>query len=76
MDYHPHNRSGDGVIRIPIDGYSFREIEEKRAVFKDEPFTVRIYDWQLTKLIHLESSGLFTQCGQFLLSTITFLLGC
>jgi hypothetical protein len=34
------------------------------------------FHWQLTVLIHSESLGLFTQCGLFLLSTITFLLGC
>jgi hypothetical protein len=41
MDYHAWNISGDGVLRMPADGYAFREIEEI-----------------------------------FLLSTITFLLGC
>jgi hypothetical protein len=34
------------------------------------------FHWQLTVLIHSKRLGLFTQCGLFLLSTITFLLGC
>jgi hypothetical protein len=42
MDYHAHNRSGDGFLLIPIDGYAFREIEEKWEDFKDEPCNVRI----------------------------------
>ena len=29
MDYHDQNISGDGVLRIPADGYVFREVEEK-----------------------------------------------
>jgi hypothetical protein len=29
MDYHAWNKSGDGVLRMPVYGYSFREIEEK-----------------------------------------------
>jgi hypothetical protein len=42
MDYHARNRSGDGVLRMPIVGYAFREIEEKWAYFKDEPRNVRL----------------------------------
>jgi hypothetical protein len=42
MDYHACNRSGDGVLRMPIDGYAFKEIEEKWPVFKDEPRNVRL----------------------------------
>ena len=42
MDYHACNRSGDGVLQMPIDGYSFKEIEEKWLVFKDEPRNVRL----------------------------------
>jgi hypothetical protein len=42
MDYHARNRSGDGVLRMPADGYAFREIEEKWADFKDEPRNVRL----------------------------------
>jgi hypothetical protein len=34
------------------------------------------FHWQLMVLIQSESIGLFTRCGLFLLSTITFLLGC
>ena len=42
MDYHAWNISEYGVLRIPTDGYAFREMEEKRADFKDEPCNVRI----------------------------------
>jgi hypothetical protein len=42
MDYHARNKSGDGVLRMPANGSSFREIEEKWAYFKDEPRNVRI----------------------------------
>jgi hypothetical protein len=42
MDYHARNRSGDGVLQIPSDGYAFREIEEKWADFNDEPRNVRL----------------------------------
>jgi hypothetical protein len=31
MDYHARNRSEEGVLRMPADGYAFREIEEKWA---------------------------------------------
>ena len=41
MDYHAHNRSGDGVLWMPTDGSAFKEIEEKWADFKDEPRNVR-----------------------------------
>jgi hypothetical protein len=42
MDYHACNRSGDGVLRMPADGYACKEIEEKWSVFKDEPRNVRL----------------------------------
>jgi hypothetical protein len=42
MDYHPRNISVDGVLRMPIDGSAFREIEKKWEDFKDEPHNVRI----------------------------------
>jgi hypothetical protein len=42
MDYHARNKSGDGVLRMPTDGFAFREIEEKWADFKDEPHNVRL----------------------------------
>ena len=42
MDYHARNISEDGVLRMPADGSSFREIEEKWANFKDEPRNVRL----------------------------------
>ena len=37
MDYHARNISGDGVLRIPADGSTFRNMEEKLTHFKEEP---------------------------------------
>ena len=34
MDYHVENRSGDGFHQILVDGYAFREIEEKYHILK------------------------------------------
>ena len=42
MDYHARKKSGNGVLRMPTDGYAFREIEEKWANLKDEPRNVRL----------------------------------
>ena len=42
MDYHARNISGDGVLQMFVDGYAFREIEEKWEDFKDEPHNVRL----------------------------------
>jgi hypothetical protein len=42
MDYHACIRSEDGVLRMPTDGFAFREIEEKWTDFKDEPRNVRL----------------------------------
>jgi hypothetical protein len=42
MDYHACKKHGYGVLRMPIDGYAFREIEEKWEDFKDEPHNVRL----------------------------------
>ena len=42
IDYHAHNISEYGVLRMPVDGSAFREIEEKWADFKDEPRNVRL----------------------------------
>jgi hypothetical protein len=42
MDYHARKRSGDGILRIHVDDYAFREIEEKWEDFKDEPHNVRL----------------------------------
>ena len=69
MDYHARNRSQDDVIRMPADGCSFRDMEEKLRHFKEEPRNLRIY---------LAADGVnpFTRCGLFLLSTITLLHGC
>ena len=43
MDYHARNRSQDDVIRIPVDGSAFTDMEEKWPHFKEEPHNIRIY---------------------------------
>jgi len=42
MDYHAHNRSGNGFLQMPTDGYGLTKIEEKRPHFNDEPCNVRL----------------------------------
>jgi hypothetical protein len=42
MDYHAKNISQDGVLRIPIDGFAFKNIEEIWSNFKDEPHNLRL----------------------------------
>ena len=42
MDYHVRTRSQDHVIQIPVDGSSFRDMEEKWPHFKEEPHNLRI----------------------------------
>ena len=42
MDYHAHNRSQDDILRTPVDGCAFRDMEEKWSHFKEEPRSVRI----------------------------------
>ena len=42
MDYHARNRSQDDVIRMPVDGSTFRDMEEKWPRFKEEPCNLRI----------------------------------
>ena len=42
MDYHAWNRSEDGVLRMPTDGYAFRETKEKWPYFKDEHHHIRL----------------------------------
>jgi hypothetical protein len=41
MDYHACNRSGYGVLRMSVNGYAFKKIEETWVDFKDEPRNVR-----------------------------------
>ena len=43
MDYHAKNRSQYDVIRMPADGFAFRDMEEKWPHFKEEPRNLRIY---------------------------------
>ena len=42
MDYHARDRSQDDIIRMPTDGYAFRDMEEKWPHFKEEPRNLRI----------------------------------
>ena len=42
MDYHVKNKSEDGVLRMPVDGFALKNIEEKLPIFKDEPCNVRL----------------------------------
>ena len=43
MDYHARNISQDDVIRMPADGFAFRDMEEKWPRFKEEPRNLNIY---------------------------------
>src|SRR5271170_4027606 len=42
MDYHARQRSEDGVMRMPTDGSTFKDINERWPIFKEEPRNVRI----------------------------------
>ena len=42
MDYHARNQSQDDVIRIPVDGSTFRDMEKKWPHFKEEQHNIRI----------------------------------
>jgi hypothetical protein len=42
MDYHAQKRIEDGVLRMPADGYAFKEIVAKWLEFTDEPRNVRL----------------------------------
>ena len=42
MDFHAKNISRDDVLRMPIDGFSFRYIEEKWPIFKEKPCNVKL----------------------------------
>ena len=42
MDYHEHNISQDGIIRMSTDGSTFRDVEEKWTHFKEEPHNVTL----------------------------------
>ena len=43
MDYHARNIIQDDVIRMPADGFAFRDMEEKWPHFIEEPCNLRIY---------------------------------
>ena len=36
IDYHTRNRSQDEIMQMPIDGSTFKEIEEKWPHFKED----------------------------------------
>ena len=75
MYYHARKKIEDGVLRMPADGYEFKEIVAKWPEFTDEPRNIRIS--LATDVVNpFGELRLFTQCGLFLLSTIAFLLGC
>jgi hypothetical protein len=42
MDYHARKKVEDGVLRMPADGYAFKEIVAKWPEFTDEPRNVRL----------------------------------
>ena len=42
MDYYARKKIEDGVLRMPADGYAFRDMEEKNPHFKEEPHNVRL----------------------------------
>ena len=42
MDYYAKNISEYGVLRMPANGSSLENIEEKWPTFKDEPCNVRL----------------------------------
>jgi hypothetical protein len=42
MDYHARNRSQDDIMRMPADGSTFKEIEEKWPHFKEEPRNLKL----------------------------------
>lgn len=42
MDYHAGTRSEASVLRMPMDGFSFRDIKEMWLVFKEETCHVMI----------------------------------
>ena len=42
MDYHAQNISQDDIIWIPIDGSTFRDMEENWPQFKEQPHNLRI----------------------------------
>ena len=42
MDYHARNKIQDDVIRMPANGSAFRDMEEKKPHFKEEPRNLRI----------------------------------
>jgi hypothetical protein len=42
MGFHAKNISEDDVLRMPVDDYALKNIEEKWTIFKEEPRNVRI----------------------------------
>ena len=74
LDYHAKNRSQDDVIRMPIDGSVFRDMEEKWPHFKEEPHNLRISFAADGVNPFAQMNSIYTVL--FLLSTITFLHGC
>ena len=42
MDYHARNKSGDDILRMPTDGSTFRDMEEKWPHFKEKPRNLKL----------------------------------
>ena len=42
MDYHAKKKNQDDFIRMPTDGSTFRDMEEKWPHFKEEPRNLKI----------------------------------
>jgi hypothetical protein len=42
MDYHAQKKIEDGVLRMPADGYEFKETVAKWPEFTDEPRNLRL----------------------------------
>ena len=72
MDYHARNRSQDNVIRMPTDGSTFRDMEEKWPHFKEEPLNIRISlaSDGVNSFAHMRS---IYMAWPIFLSTITFI---
>ena len=42
MDYHVCNRSQDDIMKIPLDGSTFKDIEDRCPLFKEEPHNLKL----------------------------------
>ena len=42
MDYHACNRSQDDIMKIPTDGFAFKDIEDRWPIFKEETHNLKV----------------------------------